>query len=877
MKIASVKIKNFRGYGETDTEDGMYSFTHLQDTDIVIFTGYNGFGKTGFFEAIEWCITGKIKGLQEDNTERYGKPTMKNSSYLKFQCEAGSKEREVIVRVIFDNMWGITRKTRCNSLEELNYSDVVLDLEGHKVSQDEIDLTIEKYTGQKPEQILKLSFNGQNRNTDFVKSVKAKDRTGILLEFMGLKSISEIVERSDKNKNRKLKKACEEVESQYNRINSSIINIQQIFESNNWGKIEDYKSAVKSEMEVLDTIQEKLVNKGLMEEKMSLPSESLKDLLESLIKVKLLKEKLEDKIRINEKDIIKITKNRLIYKWKQIDYRIKQADLVKQVDIKSLKAEEKRLNQLIEIYQNSIHCLEDIIQAVGLETVVVEPITVAGTIGIAKEEKRQYERYLASFIKLQNIGEAFSVSKDYKYELYDIEKEYRRSQKYKDFYKNCELVINSEKQNVKELEGVYTEQAELLMQVQNYVTKQDNINSCPVCGGVDFAKDEQYRKEQLLNIISIKMSDGNVKLKTRNDNIVRQEKRLSVFRQKIDKTVKEKYKTNLNKLVEELLNLENGIKMICDRQISCNQISREKYRKRLTTVKSQISQFQEFMVDYKEDIGSVIQKNEQIKSKIETVLNTKFFMNNIDILEQEENKENDKIIPLFSIRKLVGNAMEYIDRITKYDVGAENVTILKEYEIQCEVLDKLKERMDLLKKAYDFREIINYNSKNLQNQFLSTMIEDNGMINWIYGRINPHPYFREIKLKIQSTKNQTDILSAERQNVYLDHIFSEAQMNVLSLSIFLGLVFSVHNYGFNQIFLDDPVQSLDDINEVSFIDLLRALIQSKEVDKSCIISTHDHNFSQLMKIKLRNYKFVEYRFESYGIEGPRIKMLVNNL
>lgn len=128
---------------------------------------------------------------------------------------------------------------------------------------------------------------------------------------------------------------------------------------------------------------------------------------------------------------------------------------------------------------------------------------------------------------------------------------------------------------------------------------------------------------------------------------------------------------------------------------------------------------------------------------------------------------------------------------------------------------------------------------------------------------------------IRFSKNQTDIISAECQTVYLDHIFSEAQMNVLSLSIFLGLVFSVRNYGFKQIFLDDPVQSLDDINEVSFIDLLRTLIQSKEVDKNCIISTHDHNFSQLMKIKLRNYNFVEYRFESYGLEGPRIKTIVN--
>ena len=181
----------------------------------------------------------------------------------------------------------------------------------------------------------------------------------------------------------------------------------------------------------------------------------------------------------------------------------------------------------------------------------------------------------------------------------------------------------------------------------------------------------------------------------------------------------------------------------------------------------------------------------------------------------------------------------------------------------------------LLEDALQFRLIINENSIKLRDDFLSTMIEDNEMINWIYGKINPHPYFREVKLKLK--KNQTDILAAERQEVFLDHIFSEAQMNVLSLSIFLGMVLSVRNYGFTQFFLDDPVQSLDDINEVSFIDLIRALIQSKEVDKNCIISTHDHNFSKLMKIKLRNYKFVEYRFESYGVEGPRISMYTNKL
>ncbi len=111
MKIAEVDIKNFRGYGENNTDDGMYRFEHLDDVEVVIFSGYNGFGKTGFFEAIEWCITGKIQGLQRSV---YEKNTMKKSSYLKFQSTKQKRDREIVVRIVFDNGWEITRRTKCD-------------------------------------------------------------------------------------------------------------------------------------------------------------------------------------------------------------------------------------------------------------------------------------------------------------------------------------------------------------------------------------------------------------------------------------------------------------------------------------------------------------------------------------------------------------------------------------------------------------------------------------------------------------------------------------------------------------------------------------------------------------------------------------------
>ncbi len=66
--------------------------------------------------------------------------------------------------------------------------------------------------------------------------------------------------------------------------------------------------------------------------------------------------------------------------------------------------------------------------------------------------------------------------------------------------------------------------------------------------------------------------------------------------------------------------------------------------------------------------------------------------------------------------------------------------------------------------------------------------------------------------------------------------------------------------------MDDPIQYLDSINIVSFIDLLRAITTDPAIDRQVVISTHDENFFNLLKKKLdpkfHNSKFIE--FETYG-------------
>ena len=66
--------------------------------------------------------------------------------------------------------------------------------------------------------------------------------------------------------------------------------------------------------------------------------------------------------------------------------------------------------------------------------------------------------------------------------------------------------------------------------------------------------------------------------------------------------------------------------------------------------------------------------------------------------------------------------------------------------------------------------------------------------------------------------------------------------------------------------MDDPIQYLDSINVLSFIDLLRTIIIDKTLNKQVVISTHDEVFLDLLKKKFDPgfYRARFLEFDSYG-------------
>ena len=72
IKLGRLRLDNFKSFNKP-------FLTDFSDTDLFIFDGPNGFGKTTIFDAIELCLTGKIGRILETDAKQ------KNKHLLKFE------------------------------------------------------------------------------------------------------------------------------------------------------------------------------------------------------------------------------------------------------------------------------------------------------------------------------------------------------------------------------------------------------------------------------------------------------------------------------------------------------------------------------------------------------------------------------------------------------------------------------------------------------------------------------------------------------------------------------------------------------------------------------------------------------------------------
>ena len=147
------------------------------------------------------------------------------------------------------------------------------------------------------------------------------------------------------------------------------------------------------------------------------------------------------------------------------------------------------------------------------------------------------------------------------------------------------------------------------------------------------------------------------------------------------------------------------------------------------------------------------------------------------------------------------------------------------------------------------------------------------LINKLYNTIDPHPDYKKIQFecdfRLKDPRLNVLMYSEDESNTIVPNLYlSTAQINILSFCIFLAkAIFAKDDDGnsLNCVFVDDPIQALDDINILSLIDMLRNVAFA--LDKQIVLTTHNRDFFELLKLKvpdnLFNSRFI--KFESRGV------------
>ena len=165
----------------------------------------------------------------------------------------------------------------------------------------------------------------------------------------------------------------------------------------------------------------------------------------------------------------------------------------------------------------------------------------------------------------------------------------------------------------------------------------------------------------------------------------------------------------------------------------------------------------------------------------------------------------------------------------------------------------------------EITKVISYLKAKISGFFYEDLIND------IYKKIDPHPNFKTVEFVPFFSQDGPPslhilVIGEDGKRLPPTLYFSAAQLNILSLSIFLAKAIHASHKGspLDVILIDDPMHSMDSINILSTIDLLRNITQ--QLNKQIIISTHDENFYRLLQQKIHpEYGSKFLRLESYGI------------
>ncbi|MDI6735969.1 MAG: hypothetical protein QME42_07235 [bacterium] len=270
------------------------------------------------------------------------------------------------------------------------------------------------------------------------------------------------------------------------------------------------------------------------------------------------------------------------------------------------------------------------------------------------------------------------------------------------------------------------------------------------------------------------------------------------------------------------------------------------------------------------------------------ILDSKRYVEKVEILIKRLNLDLD--INKEDVQILKGNLMEkssYLDllrnEIINFEIALDTLqTSALLAEIKRDIKDiekqvqKVKEEQEWLNDWRLYFDGAHKELKSLQNQALKEYTTKFGpLTSTIQRKLRPVYGFGDMELYPEEGGIAVRVEKEGKRDIPPSDYFSESQIQIVMLSLFLSAALTQTWSSFAPILLDDPVTHFDDLNAYSLIDLIRNFIMHPDHDKrpQFIISTCEERLFRLMRQKFNklNNRTIFYVFESIGENGPKIK------
>lgn len=271
--------------------------------------------------------------------------------------------------------------------------------------------------------------------------------------------------------------------------------------------------------------------------------------------------------------------------------------------------------------------------------------------------------------------------------------------------------------------------------------------------------------------------------------------------------------------------------------------------------------------EYKLDETNIVSDGEKnltiLKNKIQALI-----MPLSDEVEEQMPK-NEKV---FS--SLLKNNEDQLDKLTIEKIESkqkyieysyydnEKIRRDKEYKLYKELyeknlkISKFKEKIDSVFNIYNFQ----------KKNYLETLISKLEITLYIYtGKIiQNYPGGLGIFMSIESNGSYLKFSADYNDDIDIFAKLSTGQLSAFVISLVLAMNRKFSMKEFSLLLIDDPVQSMDELNVSAFVDLLR----NEFSDYQVIVSTHEERISNFFKYK--------YRMSNLNTESLNVRKELNS-